>query len=61
MNMVLRLVDDLRPDVNSVNTRGQLPNLWGSPLRYVALSYHGGEWVVRLLGHGGDPELLGDT
>lgn len=56
MAMVEYLVDDLGLDVNLMDTDGQMPNHWGTPLCYAAQSGHGGEDVVRfLLDRGADP------
>ncbi|MCJ1267213.1 hypothetical protein MMC22_007098 [Lobaria immixta] len=49
------LVEEERLDVNRIDTDGQLPNHWGTPIAYAAKG-KGGEDVVRyLLAMGADP------
>ena len=56
--MVQYLVDDLKLDINAMDTEGQLPNHWGTPLCCVSRTAHGGEQVVRfLLDQGADPSI----
>lgn len=56
MAMVKYLMDDLGIDVNTMDTDGQMPDHWGTPLCYAARAECGGEDVVRfLLDRGADP------
>ena len=58
MAMVEYLVDDLGLDVNALDTEGQMPNHWGTPLCYAAQYPRGGEEAVRfLLDRGADPSI----
>lgn len=51
------LVEEERLDVNKIDTDGQLPNHWGTPIAYAAKG-KGGEDVVRyLLAKGADPRV----
>lgn len=56
--MLRLLVEEARLDVNRIDTDGQLPNHWGTPLAYAAKG-KGGEDVVRysLLAKGADPSV----
>ena len=57
MAMLRFLVEEGRLDVNRIDTDGQLPNHWGTPLAYAAKG-KGGEDVVRyLLAKGADPSV----
>lgn len=50
-------VEEERLDVNRIDTDGQLPNHWGTPIAYAAKG-KGGEDVVRyLLAKGADPKV----
>ena len=56
MAMVKYLMDDLGIDINTMDTEGQMPNHWGTPLCYAAQPPRGGVDVVRfLLDRGADP------
>ncbi|PSS20716.1 hypothetical protein M430DRAFT_34902 [Amorphotheca resinae ATCC 22711] len=58
MAMVEYLVDNLGLDVNALDTDGQLPNHWGTPLCYAAKYQRGSKEVVRfLLSRGADPSI----
>jgi hypothetical protein len=58
MAMVEYLVDNLGLDVNALDTEGQLPNHWGTPLCYAARYQRGSKEVVRfLLSRGADPSI----
>lgn len=55
--MLRFLVEEGRLDVNRIDSDGQLPNHWGTPLAYAAKG-KGGEDVVRyLLAKGADPSV----
>lgn len=57
MAMLSFLVEEERLDVNRIDTDGQLPNHWGTPVAYAAKG-KGGEDVVRyLLARGADPSV----
>lgn len=58
MAMVEYLVDDLKLDVNALDTEEKLPGHWGTPLCYAAHNVRGGEEVVRfLLERGADARI----
>ncbi|MCJ1423548.1 hypothetical protein MMC29_001432 [Sticta canariensis] len=57
MAMLRFLIEDEQLDVNKIDTDGQLPNHWGTPVAYAAKG-KGGEEVVRyLLSKGADPRV----
>lgn len=57
MAMLSFLVEEEGLDVNRMDTDGQLPNHWGTPIAYAAKG-KGGEEVVRyLLAKGADPSV----
>lgn len=58
MAIVEHLVDDVGLDVNAMDTEGQMPNYWGTPLNYAvhaAQSGNGDEVVRFLLDQGANP------
>lgn len=56
--MVRFLVEEEGLDVNRIDTEGQLPKNWGTPVTYAAKG-KGGEDVVRyLLAKGADPRVM---
>ena len=58
MAMVKYLVDDLKLNVNALDTKGQMPNYWGTPLCYAAHAYCDNEEVVHfLLDRGAEPRI----
>ena len=57
MAMLDYLVVEEHLDVNKLDTDGQLPNHWGTPLAYAAKERHGADVVKWLLEKGADPKI----
>ena len=55
--MLEYLVEKEQLDVNKLDTDGQLPNHWGTPLAYAAKERHGADVVRWLLEKGADPKI----
>lgn len=55
MTMLRFLVEEERLDVNQMDTDGQLPNHWGTPIAYAAKGTGGEDVATWLLERGADP------
>ena len=57
MAMLRFLVEEERLEVNQMDTDGQLPNHWGTPIAYAAKGRGGEDVVTWLLDRGADPTV----
>jgi len=57
MAMLRFLVEEERLGVNQMDTDGQLPNHWGTPVAYAAKGKGGADVVAWLLERGADPTV----
>ena len=55
--MLRFLVEEERLDVNRLDTDGQLPNHWGTPVAYAAKGKGGEDAIRYLLARGADPSV----